>query len=206
MTTLISARDIRNMAREGKTRLELVPGMVVTPLARDGARKAGIQLVQGSGGMALGKENPLQQKESLYREDAPAQNPGQGPALGDEPVGQEMVAAFSALLRGFHERGILTQTGVGDRSSASQATFHLALADGGVGTIEAGIDPVQPGMAWRNLEKDALVYLLEGEMEVGLPGRPLTFGKGVLGFLPAGEGGPGTARGRGRYFYFQYPA
>ena len=207
MTTLISAREIQNMAREGKTCLELTPGMVVTPLARDAAQRAGIQIVPFSKGEALGagKADALGTKDTPCREDAPSQ--GQGGPGEDELAGLEMVAGFTTLLQGLHERGILIRTGEKDPKAGERTPFHLVLDDGGPGTIEAGIDLVQPGrgMAWRKLEKDALVYLLEGGMGGEITGSPLDFRRGKLEFLPAGKAGPGAVKGRGRYFYFQYP-
>lgn len=44
---VVSAEDVRAVAREGGLRLELPANAIVTPLARDEAARRGIELVEG---------------------------------------------------------------------------------------------------------------------------------------------------------------
>lgn len=51
---VFSAEDVRAAARRGDLRLQVPPGAIVTPLARDEAARRGIELVEAGSAPAMG--------------------------------------------------------------------------------------------------------------------------------------------------------
>jgi hypothetical protein len=56
---VLSADDVRAAARKGDLRLEIPPGAIVTPLAREEAARRGIELIEGRASPAPSGKAPM---------------------------------------------------------------------------------------------------------------------------------------------------
>jgi len=217
--TVYSSGDIRRLAGEGTTVLELQPGDLVTPLARDDARQLGVTIreavpdpttVSSDGGQPV-PSGEAPSLEARVRAAVVAALAGRGEATGSAPA--PAAGAPPGRTNGRRPARHIPTRGLALDPfpfDIKQPAMDVRLRD--VVTAEDG-SPMGAGFLafhagsfpW-HLDYDEVELVLEGELHLGTPDGTIVAHPGDVVFVPKGTditfGTPSWVK----LFYVTYPA
>lgn len=216
---LITSGDIRAAFERGERRLQLQPGDLVTPLARDDAQELDIELVGPTGDAGTPAAGPTPRPTG----DAGATANGNGNGAADGDLEARVRRILAAAL------GSATPTPPArtarpvrvEGRSAPLAPFpfpgpapemdcrlvDVITAEEHGARLAAGFMSLREGSFEWTLGYDEVDYVIEGELHIGLAdGRALVGRPGDVLFIPAGSTITFATPSWTKFFYVTYPA
>lgn len=184
---VLTADDVLGLARTGTTELVLVPGDLVTPLARDVAAERGVRITRVSQGGGVGaRDDPAGTRTGVDRDGSGAPPPLRHVAAVD-------VMALDPFPVDVH------------RPEMDVRLLDVVTAEHAM-PIAAGVMSLRAGSFPWTLDYDEVEYVIEGELHITTAAQQVVGRPGDVIAVPKGSsitfGTPSWAK----FLYVTYPA